>query len=209
LTNEQSDEIVEKYSQTNVVSEKGVPNIGVAMAFVLNNLDKCKHIRSDSVLMSDSSLTKTEPKAPLNLDIYEKELQKLCLPFLRMASLLRHHIYHSEIPEIKGAHLEFARLVYYLELVTKSMDWDKFNASKALCFLPGTEMELPKFWLNQLKSIRPSYESTRSLIVKQHIDWQQPRLLGLPREYEKLFTVRLIDSKEILKNTYFIFFIYL
>lgn len=124
----------------------------------------------------------------VNLDVLEKKLQRLCLPFLRVAALLRHHIYHAEIPDIAGPHLEFARLVYFLELVTVSMDWDKFNASKALCFLPGTEMIMPRHWCVQLRSLRPTYESTRSLIVKQHIEWRQPRLLGLPREYERLFT---------------------
>ena len=58
LSNAECDEIIEKYSQGSLIAEKGVPNIGVAMALVLNNLDKCKYIRSDSVLMSDSSMTK-------------------------------------------------------------------------------------------------------------------------------------------------------
>lgn len=129
------------------------------------------------------------PRRQLDLDVLEKRLQRLCLPFLRVAALLRLHIYDSPIPEIPGPQWEFSRLIYYLELVTVGMDLDKFNASKALCFLPGTELALPKFWCDQLREIRPTYESTRSLIVSQHIEWQQPKLLRLPREYERLFTV--------------------
>lgn len=201
LTDEECDQLVEKYSSAPMSREKGVPHIGVAMAFVLNNLDRCRHIRSDSVLMTDHAAMdqqfEVDGKAStpngsgprqLDVDALEKSLQRLCLPFLRVAALLRHHIYHSEIPEIPGPHWEFSRLVYYLELVTVSMDLDKFNASKALCFLSGTELALPKFWCDQLREIRPTYESTRSLIVSQHIEWQQPKLLGLPREYERLFT---------------------
>uniref|UniRef100_A0A1Q3EZK2 E3 ubiquitin-protein ligase n=2 Tax=Culex tarsalis TaxID=7177 RepID=A0A1Q3EZK2_CULTA len=204
LSEVECDRLVEDYSSSTVIREKGVPHIGVAMAFVLANLDRCRHIRSDSVLMTDhsamdsvgstpngssSSSTESSPRLKkLDLDVLEKRLQRLCLPFLRVAALLRHHIYHSEIPEIPGPHWEFSRLVYYLELVTVSMDLDKFNAAKALCFLPGTELALPKFWCDQLREIRPTYESTRSLIVAQHVEWQQPKLLGLPREYERLFT---------------------
>ncbi|XP_029716977.1 E3 ubiquitin-protein ligase Ubr3 [Aedes albopictus] len=208
LTDDQCESLVEQYSSNLHVREKGVRSIGAAMAFVLNNLERCRYIRSDSVLMTDHSSSlgsmmdqsesSSKPSTPngatssgsghLDLAMLEKHLQRLCLPFLRVAALLRHHIYHAEIPEIPGPQWEFSRLVYYLELVTVSMDLDKFNASKALCFLPGTELALPKFWCDQLREIRPTYESTRSLIVSQHIEWKQPRLLGLPREYERLFT---------------------
>uniref|UniRef100_A0A182TE85 E3 ubiquitin-protein ligase n=1 Tax=Anopheles melas TaxID=34690 RepID=A0A182TE85_9DIPT len=202
LTEEECDEILGRYGPTAqpppaVVRERGVPHIGVAMAFVLSQLDRCRHIRSDSVLMGEfggegdggyESTSGGGTAKRLNLDVYEKRLQRLCLPFLRVAALLRHHIYRAEIPDIAGPQLEFARLVYFLELVTVSMDWDKFNASRALCFLPGTELALPKNWCDQLRNLRPTYESTRSLIVQQHIDWRQPKLLGLPREYERLFT---------------------
>ncbi|ETN67230.1 hypothetical protein AND_000965 [Anopheles darlingi] len=198
LTEEECDLVIEQYGKGPpvVVRERGVPHIGAAMAFILNHLDRCKYIRSDSILMADSESVGADTTASafsdgsnrIDLDVFEKRLQRLCLPFLRIASLLRHHIYHAEIPEIAGPHLEFARLVYYLELVTVSMDWDKFNASRALCFLPGTELALPKNWCDQLRNLRPTYESTRSLIVNQHMEWRQPKLLGLPREYERLFT---------------------
>uniref|UniRef100_A0A182S697 E3 ubiquitin-protein ligase n=1 Tax=Anopheles maculatus TaxID=74869 RepID=A0A182S697_9DIPT len=204
LTDEECDEILARYGPSSqpppqLVRERGVMHIGVAMAFVLSQLDRCRHIRSDSILMGEigGSRDGIEPstgepgtgtKQRLNLDVFEKRLQRLCLPFLRVAALLRHHIYRAEIPEIAGPQLEFARLVYFLELVTVSMDWDKFNASRALCFLAGTELSLPKNWCDQLRNLRPTYESTRSLIVQQHIEWRQPKLLGLPREYERLFT---------------------
>lgn len=213
LTDDQCEFLVDQYSSAPQIREKGVRSIGAAMAFVLNNLERCRYIRSDSVLMTDhssmmdlsdgGSSSTSKPSTPngatstsgqLDLAMLEKHLQRLCLPFLRVAALLRHHIYHAEIPEIPGPHWEFSRLVYYLELVTVSMDLDKFNASKALCFLPGTELALPKFWCDQLREIRPTYESTRSLIVSQHIEWKQPRLLGLPREYERLFTVSFDSS---------------
>ncbi|XP_058064446.1 E3 ubiquitin-protein ligase Ubr3 [Anopheles bellator] len=224
LTDDECEELIACYGTgpEMAVHEKGVSHIGVAMAFILNHLDRCKYIRSDSILMADSAAAAAVTTAAatashtlathsgavcctldgtaatsskdngstsrIDLGRIETRLQHLCLPFLRVAALLHHHIYHKELPVIAGPHLEFARLIYYLDLVTVSMDWDNFNASKALCFLPGTELLLPKNWCDQLRNLRPTYESTRSLIVSQHIEWCQPKLLGLPREYERLFT---------------------
>lgn len=129
----------------------------------------------------------------VNLKSMENKLQTLCLPFLRIAALLRQHLYRHEMPEISAPGLEFVRLVYYLELVTDSMDWDCFNASKGLCFIPGgSEDTLPKFWCRQLMNIRPPTDTVRELVIlNQHASWHQPKLLQLPREYERLFTVSI------------------
>lgn len=53
--------------------------------------------------------------------LLEKQIQKLCLPFLRVAALLRHHMYDEPLPEIDSPESEFVRLVYYLELVNEGM----------------------------------------------------------------------------------------
>lgn len=213
LNDEECDEVIQKFANAPIVAENGVKNLGTAMAIVLNNLDKCKNFRrdpyenefeydDDDIEMNDDAEAGTSQKANAaanNVEIkdvdtklkdYELELQLLCLPYLRNAALLRHHIYHQEIPEVKGPHLEFARLVYFLELVTRSMDWKHFNAAKALCFAKNTELSLPIHWCHELQESRPPHDTTRELIVNQHLAWHQPQLLALPREYERLFTVR-------------------
>lgn len=182
------------------------------MALVLNNLDRCKNFRQDpyesefnqrfyneDVDMSGDFEAGTSSKKCVDdhvqdletkLKDFELELQLLCLPYLRNAALLRHHIYHQDLPEVRGPELEFARLVYFLELVTKSMDWKKFHAAKALCFSKDTEISLPIHWCKVLKESRPPHDTTKELITSQHLSWHQPQLLALPREYERLFTVR-------------------
>lgn len=159
----------------------GCKNLGQAMAFVLNNTNRCRHLRRECL---DEESTKK-----LDIKTMEQHLQKLCLPFLRVAALLRHHLYSHELPEIKTPQLEFVRLIYYLEIVTEGMDWKDFNGAKGLCFLPGTELTLPKFWCEQLMEVSPPTDTIRELLINQNVAWQQPRLLGLPREYERLFTV--------------------
>ncbi|XP_030245105.1 E3 ubiquitin-protein ligase Ubr3 isoform X2 [Drosophila navojoa] len=171
--------------------------LGRAMALVLNQTNRLTHLRRDSLPSTSSSSGSTTTAAgnssqsasELNLKSMELQLQSLCLPFLRIAALLRQHLYRNEMPEISAPGLEFVRLVYYLELVTDSMDWDCFNASKGLCFIPGTEHTLPQFWCKQLMDVHPPSDTVRELILmNQHSLWQQPRLLKLPREYERLFT---------------------
>lgn len=198
-----------------------------AMALVLKNTNRLSHLRRDSIpstsaaasAMNAAAATSVEPgvssnsQTPtssststlagveVNFKSMEMQLQTLCLPFLRIAALLRQHLYRHEMPEISAPGLEFVRLVYYLELVTDSMDWDCFNASKGLCFIPGgSEDTLPKFWCKQLMNIRPPTDTVRELVIlNQHASWQQPKLLELPREYERLFTVCL---KEYLPHTH-------
>lgn len=212
LSNEECEEVIQKFSDARLVPENGVHTLGAAMALVLNNLDRCVNFRQDpfenqfsrpydedDVEMSEDAeagpSTKdstVEKDMETKLKDFELELQSLCLPYLRNAALLRTHIYHQELPEVKGPEFEFARLVYFLELVTKSMDWKKFHAAKALCFATGTELSLPIHWCTVLKESRPPHDTTRELIVSQHAPWHQPQLLELPREYEKLFTVRFV-----------------
>lgn len=213
LSEEECDEVIAQFSNTPKVPENGVKNLGSAMAIVLNNLDKCKNFRhdpfknefdydDDDIEMNDDGpgtsqrASTSMPNSSVEvksletkLKDFELEVQSLCLPYLRNAALLRHHIYHQELPEVKGPTFEFARLVYFLELVTKSMDWKHFNASKALCFANNTEISLPVNWCHELKESRTPHDTTRELIVSQHLEWHQPQLLALPREYEKFFTV--------------------
>ena len=210
LSDDEVEEVVQKFTDARTVSENGVGCLGPAMALVLNNLDRCKNFQqdpfenefnqpfdNDDVEMSEEAGASSSAAGVKDLDTklaeFELELQSLCLPYLRNAALLRHHIYHQELPEVKGPEFEFARLVYFLELVTKSMDWKKFNAAKALCFAKDTELSLPILWCEELKESRPPHDTTRELITSQHAAWHQPQLLALPREYERLFTVSLCE----------------
>lgn len=187
--------------------------LGRAIALVLNHTNRLVHLRLDSMPSTSAASSNAKNKQSTkggrknlssipsslgdNIDLksLENQLQTLCLPYLRIAALLRLHLYHQDMPEIPAPHLEFVRLVYYLELVTDSMDWELFNASKALCFIPETEESLPRFWCEQLLTIRPPIDALSELaMISQHVAWQQPKLLDLPREYERLFTVTFYIS---------------
>nr|AZA04497.1 E3 ubiquitin-protein ligase [Gerris buenoi] len=115
----------------------------------------------------------------------EAQLRTLCLPFLRIAALLRHHLYSLPLPEIDDPEQEFLRLIYYLELVREGMSIHRFNGGSSVTF-PWRPTVEP--WLRQLGDfISRSQMSSRSLIQEHHILWNQPRLLSLPDLYDKIF----------------------
>lgn len=202
LTESECDEIISKYAAEPTVAVTGVSNLGAAIVLVLDEMMRTTLLRRQAVDVSTTTRLDLVRRRLLNLmtdgvtmtlfhfqNSLEQRVQQLCLPFLRVASLLRHHLYQHDLPEISTTDAEFRGLINYLELVTDARGQNNFNAAMALCFLEGNEKLLPRDWCNQLIEVQPPHEDTRELIFNQHINWQQPRLLGLPREYEQLFTV--------------------
>ncbi|XP_076228505.1 ubr3 ubiquitin ligase isoform X4 [Nomia melanderi] len=147
--------------------------------------------RSDDVAYKPSTSSSTPYARFLFLKMHniEQQIQTLCLPFLRVASLLRYHLYEQPLPLVSTPQTEFVRLVYYLELVSEGMDWNIFNSSVALNW-QSTEASLsvPRLWCDQFLAFVNQTDAARNLIMEQHISWQMPKLLSLPREYEKLFS---------------------
>lgn len=121
----------------------------------------------------------------------------------------RYHLYNQPLPDVRAPESEFVRLVYYLELVTEGMDWDCFNAAVALNWPSEADQPMhkatPQLWCHQLSAfINKGQIAARSFLVDQHINWHAPRLLQLPREYEKIFTVGLFRWFIIMAQNRFI-----
>ncbi|XP_075237272.1 ubr3 ubiquitin ligase isoform X2 [Lycorma delicatula] len=117
----------------------------------------------------------------------ELKIQQLCLPFLRIAALLRHHLYEQPLPEIDSEESEFVRLVYYLELVTEGMDWERFNAAVALSWPTSNGTHFHEWTRHLGEFIHRSQPVARSFLSEQHVIWHQPRLLTLPQVYDRIF----------------------
>lgn len=86
---------------------------------------------------------------------------------------------------------EFVKLVEYLELMKEGTSAESCCAAAALNWQDDdASVNVPLGWCNQLKSfINQSEITARNLIRDHHIIWHMPKLLNLPREYEKIFTV--------------------
>ncbi|XP_022838104.1 E3 ubiquitin-protein ligase Ubr3-like [Spodoptera litura] len=114
------------------------------------------------------------------------QVQDLLLPFLRISALLRHHLYGSELPEVSTPRQEFVRLAYYLELVTEGMEWSEWSAGRALCPDSATAA---RAWARQLGAAASRGQlAVRRLLRSMAVEWVQPGLLALPRDYDRLFT---------------------
>lgn len=194
LTEIECDQIIERFT-ADETHACGFRNLGSVMTFVLKTTNNCRNFRTNSAFDASTPFASTSTTTLLNMNLFEQKLQKLCLPFLRIATLLRHHLYEQNLPEIEVPQMEFTCLVTFLELVTVDTNWDSFDAAKALCFVPGHERKLPELWCNQLIQLHRSSEpddqhkAIAIVVNNQHTLWQQPSLLRLPSEYEKLFTV--------------------
>jgi hypothetical protein len=138
-------------------------------------------------------------------------VQQLCLPFLRIAALLRHHLYNQALPHITTEQSEFVRLVYYLELVTEGMDWHRFNAAVALNW-PTPGNETGRAWCGGLVAFINHKEiSAHNLLIDQHLTWHRPRLLRLPYLYDKIFQVSVFFARlwlKPLRNEVFVLFLH-
>lgn len=197
LTEDECDQVLAKYGSAES-KETNFIHLGRSMALVLKSTERCKPFRIkerlDGHVYAASSGSGASSTAELNFHLLEQQLQKLCLPYLRVASLLRFHLYDEDLPQIREPQTEFVRLVYYLELVTVDIDWNSFSAGEAMCFIPGLEEHLPNLWCSQLIYSRAHHNAeydgdVAKLLSAQHAIYYQPGLLRLPREYEKLFTV--------------------
>lgn len=116
----------------------------------------------------------------------------MCLPFLRVASVLRHHMYNEELPEVLVEADEFVRLVYYLELVSHGMDRAKFNSAVVFTWKED-KLDFVEYWFEQFCCYAERCQiSARNFLSELHIPWKQPKLLQLPYQYDKIFQVRII-----------------
>ncbi|XP_076675053.1 ubr3 ubiquitin ligase isoform X2 [Andrena cerasifolii] len=143
--------------------------------------------RSDDTYKPSTS--SSTPYARVRMHNIEQQIQSMCLPFLRVAALLRYHLYEQPLPLVRIPHIEFVRLVYYLELVSEGMDWNIFNSTVALNWHDNeASTSVPRLWCFQFLLFVNQSDTARNLLIEQHISWHVPKLLRLPREYEKIFT---------------------
>lgn len=125
---------------------------------------------------------------------------------------MRYHLYEQELPQIAKPEHEFESLAMYLDITCQwqhaSKSWnisDLFDVTKATPWISEEDhMVVPMSWFVQLAVfIEKSSDDARALTRSHHVAWQMPKLLGLPREYEKIFTVRSEITKRfflLIKN---------
>lgn len=107
------------------------------------------------------------------------QIRELCLPFLRVASVLRNHLYGDQLPEISTVDEEYGSLVEYLKLMDRAI---------------STKSAIIRAWFTEFKGFVTSSSRSSTMVhtlltANLNVDWCQPKLLPLPYEYKDVFQV--------------------
>ncbi|XP_047503172.1 E3 ubiquitin-protein ligase Ubr3 [Pieris napi] len=130
----------------------------------------------------DDDAAHAEPDATFDIDKAEEEVQDLVLPYLRIVSLIRAHVYDCELPLITSDREEFGALLRFLQLA----DGESLLAADAL---PAGASAAARAWARQLATASAGGQLAIGRVVRGlHAVWTGPALLRLPREYDRLFT---------------------
>ncbi|XP_052741571.1 E3 ubiquitin-protein ligase Ubr3 isoform X2 [Bicyclus anynana] len=113
----------------------------------------------------------------------ELEVQELVVPYLRVAALLRKHIFGGALPRIASEQDEFSDLLRYLELAD---DAGRLPADRALW---AGAADAATAWARQLAAASAGgHMGVQRVLRSLHAAWSGPALLALPRDYDRLFT---------------------
>ncbi|XP_072948868.1 E3 ubiquitin-protein ligase Ubr3 isoform X2 [Epargyreus clarus] len=136
-----------------------------------------------SHLLDDDGLSDSSERIT-DIAKIEAQVQELALGYLRIAALVRRHVYGAELPEVEAPQLEFSALLRYLELAPGGSD-----ALTAASALPPGAAPAARAWARQLAaSVNGGQLATRRVVRSLHASWAGPWLLALPRDYDRVFT---------------------
>ena len=124
----------------------------------------------------------------------EARVEANCLPYLRIAALLRHYVYNEQLPDIWEPDWEFTRLAQFLGMADMDMSGRVSSAPCLGWLVPPSD--LVTAWTGGLESFTSrSQLATRKLVLLNNI-WRQPQLLKLPRNYDSIFQVGKFQKKK-------------
>lgn len=131
----------------------------------------------------------------LEIGTLERKAQELSLPFLRVASLIRHYVLYQDLPAIAEDGEEFSGLMKFLDLVKadeasasvcQGLNW--FHAKRGLDADEAPDNEIDMWCANFVPLIKRNLSQARSLL-QVNVVWRQPSLLRVPKNYDEIFQV--------------------
>jgi len=160
-----------------------VDTLAAGLGIIISNLD-ASGLFNDDV---DHPRGPTADSLPhdVTFDQLEARLQANCLPYLRIASLLRHYIYNEPLPDIWEADWEFTRLAQFLGMADMDMS-GRVGSAPCLGWLVAPA-GLVNSWATGMEVFATKSQlAARKLVLTNNI-WRQPQLLRLPRNYDAIF----------------------
>ena len=123
----------------------------------------------------------------VTFDQLEQRVQANCLPYLRIAALLRHYVYNEQLPDIWEQDWEFTRLAQFLGMADMDMSGRVLSAPCLGWLVPPSD--LVTSWTGGVEPFASySHLAARKLVLVNNI-WRQPQLLKLPKNYDAIFQI--------------------
>lgn len=152
----------------------------VLLSHVISRLSLGKIYEEDTVQLAMFSSSVWSPQS------IERYLQQYCLPFLRIASLLQHHLFGDELSSCQEEE-EFIALASCLGLRPPfAQISDHFSSASCLDW-PLPAFDMISQWCSDLTSFaETNVDHSKSLLFRDP-HWALPRLLELPENYNTIF----------------------
>nr|XP_016852246.1 PREDICTED: E3 ubiquitin-protein ligase UBR3 [Anolis carolinensis] len=152
----------------------------VLLSHVISELSKGKIYEQEGT--EDLAMDSTSAWCPHSIEMY---LQQFCLPFLRITSLLQHHLFGGELPSCQEGE-EFAVLASCLGLLSPSFQSSQFSSASCLDW-PVPAFDIISQWCSELVSFSNTHPTQVKVLLIQESKWDLPHLLQLPENYNTIF----------------------
>ncbi|XP_074659002.1 E3 ubiquitin-protein ligase UBR3-like [Tubulanus polymorphus] len=179
FTEEERDAWRRKVQQVSTQTLEGLLNLVIGQ-FVLSQL------YSDVEMNQDTPAICQTVWSPHSV---ESSVQDYCLPFVRIASLLMHHVYDEALPDIQNSDCEFALLCNYLGLgtTTPGSDPRQFQSAAAITWFTDKPRSLIRTWCIEFTNFVAKNEMVARNLLLVNPVFYPPRLYALPNEYDAIF----------------------
>ncbi|KAG1697720.1 E3 ubiquitin-protein ligase Ubr3 [Nymphon striatum] len=149
-----------------------------------------EYLGASSLYLDDHDIKQAYKNVVMAKEQVEDFVQQYCLSFLRIASLLQHHLYSDCLPSTSTCG-EFHPLCKYLGFKTPPRSSQASVSSNSCTDYYNWTMSNPSTLLNTwcqdyLAFFGRSSVSARTLL-NLPLGWKQPSLLKLPQEYHTIF----------------------
>ncbi|KAM4626256.1 E3 ubiquitin-protein ligase UBR3 [Discoglossus pictus] len=116
----------------------------------------------------------------------EHYLQQFCLPFLRITSLLQHHLFGVDLPSCQEED-EFTVLSNCLGLLSSVPQASNQFTSASCLEWPVPAFDLISQWCSEITLFSDKHQDQVNVLVIHDTKWDLPRLLQLPENYNTIF----------------------
>lgn len=153
----------------------------VLLSFVISELSKGKLYYEEGA--QECAMVSPIAWSPESMERY---IQDFCLPFLRVSSLLQHHLFGEDLPSCQEEE-EFSVLASCLGLLPTFYQTDHPFISASCLDWPVAAFDIITQWCFEITSFTERHAEQGKALLIQESRWKLPHLLQLPENYNTIF----------------------